>query len=352
MWFLKLRGMAGALLVILLMSYANSGSAQSERRMMMDGRFTATSGAWVNSPPVSNESLRGKVVLVSFWTYSCINSLRALPYVEGWAEKYKADGLVVIGVHTPEFSFEKDRANVTTAVRDLKLSYPIVMDSDYGIWNTFNNEYWPAFYLIDGTGRIRYRYFGEGDYAKTERDLQALLKQNGDAGVSQSILSVSPSGVEAAPTAFNAQSPETYVGYNRAERFTSPEQVTPDAQAAYTAPAQLRVNQWALSGSWNVGSERGVLASAPGKVVFRFRSRDLHFVLGPTKDGKPVRFRVKLDGNAPGADCGVDCAPDGTGQVKEPRLYQLIRQKGPVIDRTFEIEFLDSGVQAYVFTFG
>jgi thiol-disulfide isomerase/thioredoxin len=346
-----LKGVAGALFLVALVSFANTISAQSVRRVMMDGRFVAASGAWVNSPAVSNDSLRGKVVLVNFWTYSCINSLRALPYVEGWAEKYKADGLVVIGVHTPEFSFEKDRANVETAVRELKLSYPVVMDSDYGIWNAFNNEYWPAFYLIDGTGRIRHRYFGEGQYGETERDLQNLLKENGDAGVARSILAPAAAGIEAAPSAFTAQSPETYIGYNRAERFVSPA-MRWDVPATYTAPTQPGLNQWGLSGSWNVGPERGVLQTAPGRIVFRFHSRDLHLVMGPAKDGKPVRFRVLLDGNAPGADSGVDTAPDGTGVVREPRLHQLIRQRGPVVDRTFEIEFLDPGVQAYVFTFG
>lgn len=353
LWIIRLKGLVAASLFVTLVSLAHNGSAQSQHRMMMDGRFTAPANAWVNSPAVNNDSLRGKIVLVNFWTYSCINSLRALPYVEGWAEKYKAAGLVVLGVHTPEFSFEKDRANVETAVRDLKLSYPVVMDSDYRIWNTFNNEYWPAFYLVDGTGRIRYRYFGEGDYAETERDLQKLLKENGDAGMTQSIVSVSAGGVEAPPTAWSEQkSPESYVGYNRAERFTSPEHVAWDVTASYTAPAKLLLNQWGLNGSWNVGSERAVLQTAPGKIVFRFHSRDLHFVLGPVKDGKPVRFRVRLDGKAPGDDHGTDITLDGTGQVREPRLYQLIRQKGPVVDRTFEIEFLDPGVQAYVFTFG
>jgi thiol-disulfide isomerase/thioredoxin len=315
------------------------------------GRFMAASNAWINSAALSSESLLGKVVMVNFWTYSCINSLRALPYTESWATKYKRDGLVVVGVHTPEFSFEKDRANVEQAVRDLKVTYPVVMDSDYRIWQAFNNEYWPAFYLIDGKGRIRYQAFGEGDYDRSERVLQDLLKENG-AGVSGAgIVNVSGEGVEAAASA-DEQSPETYVGYNRADHFASPERVTQDAQASYSPPLRPALNHWGLSGSWNVGAESAVLAAASGKIVFRFHSRDLHVVLGPAANGTPVRFKVRLDGVAPGEDCGVDCARDGSGEVREPRLYQLIRQKGRIEDRTFEIEFLDPGVRAYVFTFG
>jgi thiol-disulfide isomerase/thioredoxin len=317
-----------------------------------DALFTAEPHVWINSPPLTSAALHGKVVLVNFWTYSCINSLRALPYVESWAEKYKAAGLVVIGAHTPEFSFEKDRANVERAVGDFKLTFPVVMDSDYGIWNAFDNEYWPAFYLIDGSGKIRYHFFGEGDYAESEREIQALLKENGASGVSRRVVADSGTGVEAAGSNWDANSPETYIGYNRAERFASPERLSHDVQTSYTAPLKPSLNLWGLSGSWTIGSEKGVLQTAPGKILFRFHSRDLHLVLSPARNGKPIRFRVTLDGSAPGADGGVDCAPDGTGIVREPRLYQLIRQKSRVVDRTFEIEFLDAGVGAYVFTFG
>ncbi len=317
-----------------------------------EGRPPDLSGAvaWLNSAPLSSQSLRGKVVLVDIWTYSCINSLRELPYVKSWAAKYKDAGLVVIGVHSPEFTFEKDRANVERAVADLKVTYPVAMDNNYGIWNAFNNEYWPADYLIDGKGRIRYHHFGEGEYAQSERAIQELLKENGATGVSEGTVTVSATGVEAPPSE-TEESPETYVGYRRAERFASPERGH-DSPQSYSLPAKPSVNEWGLSGSWNVGAESGVLQSAPGKIVFRFHARDLHFVLGPTKDGKPVRFKVTLDGAAPGDGHGVDSAPDGTGEIREPRLYQLIRQKGQVGDRTFEIEFLDPGVQAYVFTFG
>jgi cytochrome c biogenesis protein CcdA/thiol-disulfide isomerase/thioredoxin len=308
---------------------------------------------WLNSKPLTRESLRGKVVVVDFWTYSCINCLRALPYVEAWADKYKDSGLVVIGVHTPEFAFEKERANVEKAVRDLKITYPVAIDSEYKIWQAFHNEYWPAHYFMDGKGRIRYHHFGEGEYAESERVIQELLKENGATGLSGSTVDVSASGVEAAPSQGNVvRSPETYIGYHRGEHFASPEPLAKDSRKTYSPPTRPSLNQWGLSGSWNVGAESAVLQSAGGKIFFRFHARDLHVVLGPTKSTKPIRFRVKLDGTAPGDDHGADTAPDGTGEVREHRLYQLIRQKGDVEDGTFEIEFLDPGVQAFAFTFG
>jgi cytochrome c biogenesis protein CcdA/thiol-disulfide isomerase/thioredoxin len=307
---------------------------------------------WINSPPLTRESLREKIVLVDFWTYSCINCLRALPYIEAWAAKYKDSGLVVIGVHTPEFAFEKDRANVEKAVRDLKITYPVAIDSDYKIWRAFNNEYWPAHYFIDGKGRIRYHHFGEGQYDESERVIQELLKENGATGLNESTVSLSAGGVEAAPSNGNVHSPETYIGYRRAEHFASPEPLAQDSRKTYSPPARPSLNQWGLSGSWKVGEESAVLQTAPGKIIFRFHARDLHLVLGPTKNGKPVRFIVKLDGAALGDDHGVDTDANGAGEVREHRLYQLIRQKGEVEDRTFEIEFLDPGVQAFAFTFG
>jgi len=308
--------------------------------------------AWVNSPPLTRSSLRGKVVLIDFWTYSCINCLRALPHVEGWAAKYKDAGLVVIGVHTPEFAFEKERANIEKAVRDLKISYPVAIDSDYKIWQAFNNEYWPAHYFIDGKGRIRYHHFGEGQYDESERVIQQLLKENGATSLSEGVISVSGNGAEAAPDKGNSRSPETYIGYHRAEHFASSEPLAQDSRKVYTLLPRLSLNQWGLAGTWKVSAESAVLQTAPGKIVFRFHSRDLHLVLGPTKDGKPVRFTVKLDGTPPGEDHGSDAGANGIGTVQEHRLYQLIRQKGPVEDRTFEIEFLDPGVQAFAFTFG
>jgi len=319
-----------------------------------EGSMPDLSGAvaWLNSPPLSPKSLRGKVVVIDFWTYSCINCLRALPYVEGWAEKYKDAGLVVIGVHTPEFAFEKERANVEKAVRDLKISYPVAIDSDYRIWQAFNNEYWPAHYFIDGKGRIRYHHFGEGEYDQSERVIQQLIKENGAQSISDSVIKVTANGVEAAPDHGDVRSPETYVGYHRAEHFASAEPIRQDSRKTYSLIPRLSLNEWGLAGSWMVGAESAALETAPGRIVFRFHARDLHLVLGPAKDGKPVRFIVKLDGTPPAQDHGGDIDANGNGTVQEHRLYQLIRQKGQVEDRTFEIEFLDPGVQAFAFTFG
>src|SRR5580700_6379726 len=331
-----------------------ANSADTQPALDDEGPMPDLSGAvaWLNSPSLSSKSLKGKVVLVDFWTYSCINCLRALPYVEGWAAKYKDAGLVVIGVHTPEFAFEKERANVEKAVRDLKISYPVAIDSDYKIWQAFNNEYWPAHYFIDGKGRIRYHHFGEGQYDESERVIQQLLKENGATSLAEGVLSVSGNGAEAAPDKGNSRSPETYIGYHRAEHFASAEPIAQDSRKAYTLRPRLSLNQWGLAGTWKVSAESAVLQTTPGKIVFRFHARDLHLVLGPTMDGKPVRFTVKLDGTAPGEDHGSDTDASGAGTVQDHRLYQLIRQKGPVEDRTFEIEFLDPGVQAFAFTFG
>jgi len=270
---------------------------------------------WLNSLPLSGKSLRGKVVLIDFWTYTCINSLRPLPYVKNWAAKYKDAGLVVIGVHTPEFSFEKERVNVEDAVRNLNVTYPVAIDSDYRIWRAFNNEYWPAQYLVDGRGRIRYHHFGEGEYDELEHVIQELLKENGAAGLDPSTVRIAASGVEAAPSG-DVQSPETYIGYRLAERFSSPERLGQESQKTYSSPASPSLNQWGLSGSWNVGAESAVLQAAPGRIVFRFHSRDLHLVLAPAKDAKPVRFVVRLDGAAPGENVGVDTAPDGAKMAK------------------------------------
>jgi cytochrome c biogenesis protein CcdA/thiol-disulfide isomerase/thioredoxin len=334
---------------VLAVSAAEAGSALADEGPMpeMNGAV-----AWLNSGALSRDSLRGKVVLIDFWTYSCINCLRALPYVEGWAAKYKDSGLVVIGVHTPEFAFEKERANVEKAVRDLKITYPVAIDSEYKIWRAFNNEYWPAHYFIDGKGRIRYHHFGEGKYDESERVIQQLLKENGATSLSGETINVSAAGAQAAPDNKDIRSPETYIGYGRAEHFASAEPLAQDSRKVYTPRPRLSLNQWALSGTWRVGAENAVLQTAPGKIAFRFHARDLHLVLGPTKAGKPVRFTIKLDGTSPGEDHGSDSDASGAGTVQSHRLYQLIRQKGAVEDRTFEIEFLDPGVQAFAFTFG
>jgi len=307
--------------------------------------------AWLNSAPLSSKSLRGKVVLVNFWTYSCINSLRELPYMKAWAAKYKDAGLVVIGVHTPEFGFEKNPANVKNAVFDLKVAYPIPIDSDHSIWSAFRNEYWPANYFIDAKGRIRYHHFGEGQYVESERAIQALLRENGAIGLDENTVRIAADGAEAPPSE-DVRSQETYAGYAREENFASPERMARDSRKTYSPPARPALNQWGLGGSWKAGAESDTLESAPGKIVFRFHARDLHIVLGPAKNGTRVRFKLKLNDAAPGDEHGSDSGPDGTGEVREPRMYQLIRQKGPIKDATFEIEFLDPGVQAFSFTFG
>ena len=318
-----------------------------------EGRMPDLGGAvaWLNSTPLSSTSLRGKVVLVNFWTYSCINSLRELPYIKAWAAKYKDAGLVVIGVHSPEFGFEKDPANVKNAVSELGIAFPVPIDSDHSIWSAFRNEYWPADYFIDRRGRIRYHHFGEGEYEKSERVIQELLSENGAAGPNGGAVRITAAGAEAPPSA-DVRSAETYVGYARAANFASPERMARDSRKTYSPPARPALNQWGLGGSWKASAESDTLESAPGRIVFRFHSRDLHMVLAPAKNGTPVRFKVTLNGAAPGDDHGSDSGADGTGEVREPRMYQLVRQKGAINDVTFEIEFLDRGIEAFSFTFG
>ncbi|HEY0283440.1 MAG TPA: cytochrome c biogenesis protein DipZ [Rhizomicrobium sp.] len=319
----------------------------------MEGTFPALDGAtgWLNSPPLSPASLKGKVVLVDFWTYSCINCLRSLPYTKAWAAKYKGHGLVVIGVHAPEFAFERDPRNVRKAVHDLGVIYPVALDSNLAIWQAFHNEYWPAHYFIDAQGRIRAHHFGEGDYDASERIIQQLLREAGYRNVPGGIVDPKATGALAAADAGGMLSPETYIGYQRAENFASGP-VAPEITSNYRTPADLALNQWGLTGNWTIGAQMAVLDRAPGKIVFRFHARDLHLVLGPSESGKPVRFRVTLDGKPPGNAHGVDTDAAGNGIVTGERLYQLIRQKGTIADHTFAIEFLDPGVQAYSFTFG
>ena len=320
----------------------------------IEGEIPSFAGSqlWINSTPLTPEDLRGKVVMVDFWTYSCINCLRALPFVQAWYEKYKSYGLVVIGVHAPEFAFEKDPANVRRAVADLKITYPVALDNDYAIWQAFNNQYWPAHYFIDAGGRIRAHHFGEGNYAESEQTIRKLLNDAGQSDLPPPGLGAMQAvGVQAAPDEAHDQSPETYVGYARAENFCSPGGFAQQQLHAYSAPPALKLNQWALSGSWKVDPEKAVSGAASGKIVFRFYARDLHLVLGPS-GGKPVRFRVMLDGAEPGANHGADTDSNGAGMIDGQRLYQLIRQTGDVGEHLFSIEFLDPGVQAYSFTFG
>lgn len=324
-------------------------------RLPDQGEVPSLAGAvqWLNSPALTTAGLRGKVVLVDFWTYSCINCLRAMPYVKAWAEKYKDQGLVVVGVHAPEFAFERDAANVAKAVRDLGIAYPVAIDNNYAIWRAFQNRYWPAHYLIDAQGRMRYRHFGEGNYAESERAIQQLLREAGSAAPAQDGLAqVAAQGVHRPADLGTVRSHETYLGYERAEHFASAEPAVRDRATTYTAPARPALNAWGLAGQWTVGAERATLAGGSGRIVYRFQARDLHLVLGPGAGGKPVRFKVTLDGQSPGEARGIDVAADGTGTVTDQRLYQLVRQGGEVRERTFSIEFLDAPVDAYAFTFG
>jgi thiol-disulfide isomerase/thioredoxin len=327
---------------------------QSPVKLENEGPFPSLAGAvsWLNTPPLTTDGLRGRVVVIGFWTYSCINCLRAIPYVEAWAEKYKTSGLVVIGVHTPEFAFEKDLANVRKAVSDLKVTYPVAVDSNYAIWRAFKNEYWPAHYFIDARGTIRHHHFGEGQYEESERVIRELLREKNASVPAAELVTVTAAGVQAAPSQRDVKSPETHVGFQRLDNYVSPEPIRKNRAATYSAPVRPHVNQWGLVGSWNVRGEDATLVSAPGQIVFRFHARDLHLVLGPGSSRTPVRFRVRVDGAPPLEDRGVDVDAQGSGAVSEYRLYQLIRQKGPIEDRTFDIEFLDPGVQAFAFTFG
>ena len=320
----------------------------------VEGELPSLGGAtgWLNSQPLSANSLRGKVVLVQFWTYTCINWLRTLAYVRAWGEKYEGQGLTVVGVHTPEFPFEKDVDNVRRAVKEMRVVYPVALDSDYAIWRAFENRYWPALYFIDAQGRIRHHQFGEGDYEQSERVIQQLLAEAGTGGVSHELVSVEAGGIEAAADWDSLKSPENYVGHERTENFASPGGAMPDKSCVYAAPAQLSLNQWALSGEWTVGKGAVVLNKASGRIAYSFHARDLNLVMGPSARGTSVRFRVALDGQPAVAAHGVDVDDQGNGTVIEQRLYQLIRQPKPINDRRFEIEFLDPGAEAFAFTFG
>jgi cytochrome c biogenesis protein CcdA/thiol-disulfide isomerase/thioredoxin len=318
------------------------------------GKLPPLDGAteWLNSPPLTADGLRGHVVVVDFWTYSCINCLRALPYVKAWYEKYRDKGLVVIGIHAPEFAFEKDLRNVRREVKELGVAYPVAVDNDYKLWRAFGNEYWPAHYFVDASGNIRHTHFGEGEYDESERVIQQLLAEAGGGNLPTDLVSAAGTGAALAADDAHVLSPETYIGHARAESFASPGGQVPGAAHDYAVPPKLSLNEWALGGSWTVGEESASANAAETRIAFHFQARDLHLVLGPGPDGKPVRFRVRLEGAVPGADHGTDVDADGNGTVSEQRLYQLIRQSGDVRDRVFEIEFLDPGVVGYAFTFG
>jgi thiol-disulfide isomerase/thioredoxin len=317
-----------------------------------EGLLASFDGAtgWLNSEPLTPESLRGRLVLVDFWTYTCVNWLRTLPYVRAWAKKY-ADHMIVVGVHTPEFGFEHDVENVTAHTRALGVEYPVAIDSDYGIWRAFANHFWPALYLADGEGRLRFHHFGEGEYAMSEMAIQQLLAEAGVERVDQSLVTVDPQGLEVAADWQVVQSPETYVGYGQSRGFASEAEAAFDAPHAYSLPS-LGLNQWALSGNWTVASHAVVLNERGGRIAFRFHARDLNLVMGPASRGATAAFRVFLDGQPPSASHGFDVDADGNGTISGQGTYQLIRQPGPIVDRGCEIEFLDAGVEAYCFTFG
>ncbi len=319
-----------------------------------EGHFPSLGGAndWLNSPPLTADGLRGKVVVVNFCTYTCINWLRSLPYVRSWAEAYRDHGLVTIGVHTPEFSFEHDLENVRRALHEARVEFPIAIDNDYAVWEAFANHYWPALYFIDAEGRIRHHRFGEGDYERSESVIQLLLAEPGLDHGDQEYVSVDARGPEAAADWNSLLSPETYLGYARTMDFASPGGLTPDEARVYDAPRTLRRNHWSLSGDWTAEAEAVALNEARGRIAFEVHARDVHLVMGPQTREAPVPFRVTLDGEAPGAAHGSDVDADGSGVLTYPRMYQVIRQAGPIDDRRFEIEFLDRGAQAFAFTFG
>jgi thiol-disulfide isomerase/thioredoxin len=327
-------------------AYAAGDEASGPLRALFEAQ------QWLNTKPLRAEDIRGKVVLVNFWTYSCINCLRILPHVRAWAQKYHSRGLVVIGVHTPEFAFEKDVGNVSKALVSLGVSYPVATDNDFRIWRAFENEAWPALYFIGADERIQRHMFGEGQYDQSEQLIQQLLSEADAAQIAGGTVTVSGISTEAAPDERDLRSPETYIGYTQATNFASPGFVSENVSKVYKTLSALPLNRWSLSGVWTITGEYAVLNEAPGRITYRFHARDLHLVLARSSQGHPIRFRVMIDGNPPGADHGYDIDADGWGTLADDRLYQLVRQAGKVIDRTFEIEFLEPGVRAYAFTFG
>jgi thiol-disulfide isomerase/thioredoxin len=328
------------------------GFADAQSSKIAELRSLSSATEWLNSKPLTAAGLRGKVVLIDFWTYTCINWLRTLPYVRAWADKYKDQGLVVIGVHSPEFAFEKNVDNVRRAAKEMKVDYPIAIDSEHEIWRAFKNQYWPALYIIDAQGKIRDQQFGEGKYEQSETTIHRLLAEAGAGSIGHELVSVDARGAEATADWSNLLSSENYVGYERTENFASPGDAVWDKRHVYAVPAHLRLNHWALSGDWTVEKQAIGLNQANGRIAYLFHARDLHLVMGPAARGTFVRFRVLIDGQPPGVAHGIDVDDQGNGTVTEQRLYQLIRQPKPIVDRLFEIEFLDSGAEAFAFTFG
>jgi len=333
---------------------AQDGKIAAAPPLPVEGEMPSLAGAgpWLNSQPLTTAGLRGKVVLVDFWTYSCINWLRTLPHVRAWAEKYRGQGLVVIGVHSPEFEFEKNVDNVRKAVADMRIDYPVAVDSGHAVWRAFDNQYWPATYVVDAQGRIRNHHFGEGGYERIERVIQQLLAEAGAGETDGKLVAAEPRGAEIAADWAHLKSPETYLGTGRGERFASRGGGAAGARAVLALPERFRLNDWGLGGDWTRQREFAVLNAPGGRLAYRFHARDVHLVMGPATRGSAVRFRVRVDGQPPRGDHGLDVDEQGVGTVTEQRLHQLVRQKGPIADRQFEIEFLDPGVEAYVFTFG
>jgi Thioredoxin like C-terminal domain/Redoxin len=333
---------------------APAGLHVASSRLPDEGELPSLDGAtgWLNSPPLTPAGLRRSVVLAGFWTYTCINWLRQLPYLRAWADKYSSYGLVVIGVHTPEFSFERNPENVRRAVQERGITYPVATDNDYAVWRAFDNHYWPALYFADAQGRIRHHHYGEGGYAQSEMVIQQLLAEAGLTGAGTDLVLVEARGLEAPADWASLRSPENYTGYGRAENFASPGGAVPGNPHVYTVPARLGLNEWALSGDWTMKDEATTLNAANGQIAFRFHARDLNLVMGPPAPGSSVRFRVRLDGRPPGQAHGTDVDGDGNGTLTQQRVHQLVRQPGPIADRTFEITFSDPGAQAYAFTFG
>lgn len=347
---------ASAMTPIVPLAQERNGSAASSRTSLLpvEGRlppFTAATG-WLNSEPLTAAGLRGKVVLVDFWTYTCINWQRTQPYVRAWAEKYKDRGLVVIGVHTPEFEFEKVVDNIRPALKTFRVEYPVAVDSDYGIWNAFDNHYWPAVYIADAQGNVRFHHFGEGEYERIERVIQQLLREAGQSGVADDLVAIDARGSEVEADWGNLRSPEAYLGVTRTQGFASPGRPLVGKSRNYAVPRSLKLNQWALGGDWTMQGGLVALDKPNGRIAYRFHARDVHLVMGPSSRAVPVRFRILVDGRPPGAARGGDVDEQGYGTVGEQRLYQLVRQPKPIRERQFEIEFLDPGVQAYAFTFG
>lgn len=341
---------------LITVGFSKQNSHQSNLSyMQMKGNELSSlkkADSWINSKSITASDLKGKVVLIEFGTYTCINWLRTLPYIRGWDKKYKDKGLVVITVHTPEFPFEKNIDNVRRAIKDLKIDLPVAIDNQQDIWNAFSNQYWPALYLIDTKGRIRHQQFGEGGYEQSEKIIQQLLAEAGVKDVGEDMIPFDGQGIEAAADWSSLNSAENYLGYERTENFVAPDFFGNGKHNNYTTPAQLRLNQWALSGDWSVQKGLIVLNKANGRIVYRFHARDLHLVMGPTMPGKSVRFRILIDGKAPATAHGIDIDEQGNGIITYQRMYQLIRQVKPVTDHVFEIEFLDEGVEAFAFTFG